>query len=58
MPNATKPKKARKCCLCASKIIERTLPDGLLLCPKHSRLCDDVVKLAKAQRKAHPKVTA
>lgn len=49
------PRPVRKCCLCGSTIIERTLPDGLLLCPRHARLTDEVVQLATAQRK-RPKV--
>jgi len=49
-------KPPRKCCLCASKIIQReiAMPDRTLyLCPLHAGLCDDVVKLADSKRKAH-----
>ena len=54
----------RKCCLCASKIISRTitLPTGekLLVCPMHNQVADDVIVRAyeAGQRTTKRKVTA
>ncbi|HEX6814893.1 MAG TPA: hypothetical protein VF102_04420 [Gemmatimonadaceae bacterium] len=54
----------RRCCLCASKIIARTiaLPTGekLLVCPMHNAVTDDVILRAyeAGQRTTKRKVTA
>ena len=56
-------KAPRRCCLCASKIISRTitLPSGekLLVCPMHNQVADDVIVRAyEAGQRKPKKVTA